>query len=347
MAVPGRIRVVEGNEALLPAVLEFARRTYPEGSHQGRIGYYHWLYERAPGKLSSMLLVLDDQDRVVGTLHRLFLDWHIHDAILQVPTLIDLALDPEYRPSGAGIRLILRGTQDVPHAFVNGSNPNSAPVFRGLRYQEIQGGVWSRLALRPLSALWRTLVFRTFGAVARPIEPQRLNPRYGIQCTSAPSDQLLADLALLANASPATVRPNWTLDSLRWRFFHPQGPRHVLFHGRDATGELLSALVLSLGTTRGLNVVRPLLLVAKDQRSMSDLIKASYRSAKDAGAHAAASYSMDATVIQVLSDLGARKRKDPPATFFHHKRRTDHLLFTDLDIPAGASDLGFDAFPRP
>lgn len=345
MAIAGSLRVVEGSEELLPSVLDFAGRTYPRGGHQRRPDYYHWLYARAPNGLASMLLVLDEQQRVVGALHRLFLEWSIQGEVVLVPTLIDLALDPEHRHSGVGIRLIMRGTRDAPHAFINGSNPNSAPVFRGLRYQELHGGHWSRLALRPLGALWRSLVFRLMGTSARPIRPARLRGQGDIHCTSEPSNALLAEVARNANAVLAAIRPHWTVDSIRWRFFHPDGPRHVLFHRKGPDGTLREALVLSLGSARGLNVVRPLLLVASDRGGTYDLIKVAMRSARTAGAHAFVAFSLDPTVIDVLTQLGARTRKDPPATFFHHKRRTDEVHFTNLAVPAGASDLGFDAFP--
>jgi hypothetical protein len=341
-----RITVVPGSEALHAAVLSHASIMHGARSHQAATGYRHWLYSCAPHVpegIAAMRVALDEQQRVIGIADRLFLPWMVHGTVERIPALIDLSVREEQRSGGAGVRLILSASSDVPHLFVNGSNPNSAPVFRGLRYQELTGGFWGRKVLSPLGTAWKLARQRLMAAQSSRFDLSRLLPHLDAEATCSPTSAVLDELASLTTLDATPVRPHWTTDTLRWRFFHPEGPPHILLTDRSPSGVLQHALIATVGYQRGLHVLRPLLHLGDPARLRLHTAPALVRAATRAGVHVMAVFAWDTTEAQVWRSLGCRARKDVPGTFFQHKRRSDIDQFTEVRVPAAASDLGFDA----
>lgn len=346
MSTAARITVVPGTEDLHPAVLAHAAGMHGGGSHQAAARYRHWLYTCAPHVpegMAAMRVALDEHQQVVGIADRLFLPWMVHGAVERIPALIDLSVRADQRSGGAGVRIILSASGDVPHLFVNGSNPNSAPVFRGLRYQELSGCFWGRRVLAPFATAMQVARSKLLGTATTAFDLQRLVQQLPGGATTGPTDAALEELAALAATDNAPVRPHWTADTLRWRFFHPEGPQHLLLTVRSPGGDLLQALIATVGTQRGLHVLRPLLHVGDVALLRMNSAPRLVRAAVRARVHVMAVFAHDAGEADVWRTLGCRPRKDTPATFFHHKRRGDADRFTDLRVPAAASDLGFDA----
>jgi len=345
MSTAARITVVPGTEELHPAVLGHARAMHGAGAHQASSRYRHWLYTCAPHVpegIAAMRVALDEHQQVVGIADRLFLPWMVHGTVERIPALIDLSVRADHRSGGAGVRIILSASGDTPHLFVNGSNPNSAPVFRGLRYQEVTSCFWGRQVLAPFAMALQVARLKLFGAATTAFDLQRLVQRLDHGATTGPTDAVLEELAALAATDTAAVRPHWTAETLRWRFFHPEGPQHVLIVQRTS-GTLRQALIATVGLHHGLHVLRPVLHLGDATLLRTHSAPALVRAAGQAGVHVMAVFAHDAEEAAVWRTLGCRPRKDTPGTFFHHKRRSDAEHFTDLRIPAAASDLGFDA----
>lgn len=345
MSVATRITVVPGNEVLHTAVLDHARHMHGEGAHQASPRYRRWLYDRAPHVpegITAMRIALDEQQRVVGIADRLFLPWMVHGTVERIPALIDLSVREDQRSGGAGVRLILSASSDVPHLFVNGSNANSAPVFRGLRYQELSGGFWGRRVLSPLSTAWNLARHRITASPKAVFDLRRMLPHLDQEATIAPTAAILEELAALAAADHVAVRPHWTAETLLWRFFHPEGPQHVLIVQRT-NGDLRQALMATVGLHQGLHVLRPVLHMGDTTLLRTHSAPALLRAAMRAGVHVMAVFAWDPAEADVWRTLGCRPRTDTPGTFFQHKRRSDAERFAQVRVPAAASDLGFDA----
>jgi hypothetical protein len=350
MSTAARITVVPGTEDLHTAVLLHARAMHGEHAHQASAGYRHWLYNCAPHVpegLAAMRVALDEHQQVVGIADRLFLPWVVHGTVERIPALIDLSVRADQRTGGAGVRLILGASGDVQHLFVNGSNTNSAPVFRGLRYQEFTGGFWGRRVLAPIATAWQLARRTVLAAPTFAFDPGRMLHHLGSDATTNPADGLLEELAALASTDTTPVRPHWTAEILRWRFFHPEGPRHLLLAARSPGGALLHALVATVGTHRGLHVLRPMLHLGDAALLRTQGAPRLVRAAQRAGVHVMAVFAWDSAEADVWRTLGCHARKDTPGTFFHHRKRIDADRFNDIRIPAAASDLGFDAIVVP
>jgi hypothetical protein len=346
MSAAYRITVVPGTEVLHPAVLAHARAMHGAQAYQASARYRHWLYSCAPHVpegMAAMRVALDEGGQVVGSADRLFMPWMVHGAVERIPALIDLSVRVNQRSGGAGVRLILSASSDVPHLFVNGSNTNSAPVFRGLRYQELDCGFWGRRVLAPIATAWQMVRLRFTAAPTAAFDLRRMLHHLGHGATIAPTPAELDELAALAATDSMPVRPHWTVATLYWRFFHPEGPQHLLLTERTSGGELKQALIATVGTHRGFYVLRPLLHLGDAALLREGSARRLVRAAQRAGVHLLAVFALDIDEAAVWGALGCSPRKAAPATFFHHKRRSDTDRFTQIRVPAAASDLGFDA----
>lgn len=343
-----RITVVPGNEGLHDAVRTHAALMHGAQAHQASARYRHWLYSCAPHVpegIAAMRVALDEQQRVIGIADRMFLPWMVHGTVERIPALIDLSVREEHRSGGAGVRLILSASNDVSHLYVNGSNANSAPVFRGLRYQELTGAFWGRMVLSPLGTAWKLARQRITASPSAAFDMGRMLPYLELEATTTttPTPVMLNELAALAASDPVPLRPHWTADILHWRFFHPEGPPHILLTDRSPSGALQQALIATVGYQRGLYVLRPLLHLGDLALLRTHTAPALLRSATRAGVQVMAVFAWDHSEAQVWRSLGCKERNDTPGTFFQHKRRSDYERFTHVSVPAAASDLGFDA----
>jgi GNAT superfamily N-acetyltransferase len=341
-----RITVVPGNEGLHDAVRSHAALMHGAWAHQASARYRHWLYSCAPHVpegIAAMRVALDEQQRVIGIADRMFLPWMVHGTVERIPALIDLSVREEHRSGGAGVRLILSASTDVSHLYVNGSNANSAPVFRGLRYQELTGAFWGRMVLSPLGTAWKLARQRIAASPGAAFDMGRMLPHLDLEATTTPTAAVLNELAALAASDPVPVRPHWTADMLHWRFFHAEGPPHVLLVQRSPARAIQHALIATVGIHRGLHVLRPLLQLGDVRLLRTHTAPTLVREAARAGVHVMAVFAWDTNESQVWRSLGCLERKDVPGTFFQHKRRSDMERFNHVRVPAAASDLGFDA----
>lgn len=349
MAAPQRVTIRPGSAVPLDAILEFTRRTYGPASHQATERFHRWCYQRNPNRseeLGGAIVAVREDGRVVATVNRLLMAWNVEGVIMPIPAIGDLAVDEEERKGGLGLRMVMRSVQGAQHAFVNGSNPNSSPLFRGLKYQELTGAFWGRLVLAPVRAAARHGLYRAFGR--SPGDHTLLTPRTpdGFTATADPTDELLLRLAAFLNAAPATIKPHWDVPSLRWRFFDAEGPRHLLLFAGDTTGTITAAMLLSAGPRHGIHLCRPIAWRCADAASFSDLLRTAIRLARSSGMDAMAAFSFDPVEAQVMERSGLKRTATAPATFFHHKRRDDAQRFSSPLIQGAVSDMGLEGFQR-
>ncbi|MGB3868027.1 MAG: hypothetical protein WBG34_10495 [Flavobacteriales bacterium] len=341
-----KVKIVRGNDVPLASVLDFCRVVYGAHSHQANPEYYQWAYTENPNcpeGLDSLVIACDDEDRVVGTMNRLLMEWDVKGERMVIPALGDFAVDPAHRKGGLGLRMALTSTKGVEHAFVNGSNPSSSPLFRALKYQELTGGRWFRKVLNPLRASGRYLWYR-LGGSARPSDPLFVQPAIaGYHISDSPNEHLLAGLAALLNRAPAQVKLHWTVDTLRWRFFHPKGPRHIVLFSSQRDGSPSNALFISAGHRKGLRACRLIAHQCSDSTSFAQLLKVAITLLRRSGVDVLLAFTFSAKEAGSLSAAGMREQQDPPATFFHHRRQANMMEADEVLVQGAASDLGMEA----
>ena len=122
------------------------------------------------------------------------------------------------------------------------------------------------------------------------------------------------------------MRIAWTQEGLRWRFFSPTGPRHLLLlRGEDWA-------ILSVGRRSGVTVARLMELGGDDSGFMKPILAA----ASAMGAGVALAHSTQAAFRARLLAAGWRERKDPPSSFVQGVDK--------LAASAAVGDVGFEAF---
>lgn len=344
METGGKVRIVPATEVGPQAIVRFARAVYGPHAHQAREAYHTWLYEANPAcpeGLGHMVVAVDEQGEVVGFVDRMVQTWNVAGRHAAIPAICDLALSPSHRKGGTGLRLILAGTRGVDHAFVNGSNPNSSPLFRSLKYQELHGAVWSRKMLAPLRGVAGHAAFRLLGHPRTPPDLRKARTSAPWHCTQAPDAALCGALVQRLNAHPAAVKLHWTPASFAWRFFHPLGPRHVLVH--DAGQE--NFMLLSVGVHKGVAIARPVAYRHASPADLDHLLRATIEAARSVGCDMLLAFTLVKEEAERMRAAGFRDRRPAPGTFFHHRRRSDADLFAGAWVQGCASDLGLEAIP--
>lgn len=345
----GRTTIVTGLEVDRQAILDFAQRTYGAHAHQARANHLEWSYVQnphAPDGLGHMLVARTEEGRVAGFVNRFLVDWQVHDRTVAIPAITDLAVDEQDRQGGLGLRLVMSAVKGVEHAFVNGSNAHSSPLFRGLKYQEVPGGWWMRRVLAPLRGGTRLLLHKTLGQV--PVTSGFLTTAElasGVRLHDRPDDALLAQVVTLFHTDPAPIKLHWTIEGLRWRFFHPLGPRHLMLSTTTSSGALSSVMLMAAGMQRGIQVCRPVAFRCPDPAHFELLLGTAMRHAKRHGVDACIAFTFDPNEARAMQRLGLARQPVTPATFFHHARRGMPFDPQELRIQGAASDIGFTAIP--
>jgi hypothetical protein len=341
-----KVSILRGNGASLASILDFCGKTYGPHAHQATPGYYQWAYNEnpnCPDGLDSLVIACDNEGRVIGMMNRLLMEWEVNGDRMVIPALGDFAVDAAHRKGGLGLRMALTSTKGVEHAFVNGSNPHSSPLFRALKYQELKGGRWFRKVLNPVRASCRYIWYR-LGGSARPTH--RLLAQHvtdGHHVSGSPNDLLLAGLAELLNSASSTVKPYWTASTVRWRFFHPDGPRHIVLYTSDAAGTPTNAMFISAGHRLGLTVCRLIAHQCSDPTSFAHLLNVAIDLLQRSGIDVLMAFTFNTLEANDLIDAGMREQRDPPATFFHHHRKANIMAPEDVHVQGAASDLGMEA----
>jgi len=336
-----RIRPFEWNE--LGAYSRFAERAFHRG-YQSEESYLRWLYDEnpvAPARWGFHVACVSGN--IVGCVHRLGLEWLVRGESTVVPAIHNLMVEERYR-KGAGLMLILASTSGCRHAFVPGVGPELSPVYEKLGYQQVDT-TWFREVLAPIRGAASIISNRALGprefrlSVGRlRVAAQLAGGRFSID--DRPSDSLLGEIAARMNEEPTVdASPAYSADVLRWRFFHPLGPRHILIHSRVNPGDLFA--VVSLGERNGAILARCVSFRAGDSEGMKSLLLRCRVAAVVAGAHILQIDCAPSPISGLLRRSGARTRGDAPKSFFFHRRRRE--AFSSYRFTGLVGDFGLEA----
>lgn len=345
-ALVSKVSITTGSKVPLEEVIRFGQLMYGPGAYQGNERFYRWAYEENPNCPSGMdgLLLARTQDgRLAGMMNRLFIEWDVRGGRSMIPALGDFSVAPEYRNGGLGLRLALAATSGLEHAFVNGSNPNSSPLFRALKYEEIKGGMWFRKMIRPVHAMATWAWGRTVGTHPKPYQLDQQHAGSTIRISTDPDDELLSRLADLLNTGTATARCHWTMASLRWRFFHPFGPRHAALFTVDWQGRPDNLIMISLSVRKGLKVCRAIAHSCRSGEQFAEMMKDTIDLLRRSGIHVFMAFTFEKEEAKAYRAMGMTELRKDPGTFLYQRRKAGRIPPQDILVQGAASDLGMDA----
>lgn len=315
------------------ALLDFNAEMYGKASYQASRRYLDWLYAQNPaGRGLGDCLIALEQDSIVGCIHRMRLPCITEQGEATLASLQNHVVSPKLR-AGAGIMLLQRAVKGERFAFSPGVSGRLQEAYRRLGYEELPS-YWLMRMLRPLKAVAER-VARLASRGRWPSARLRLTapatPFRALSVTLAPST---LQLQRLADSLTAQARKHegsyvaWNTALLGWRYFSPNGPRHLLVEKQANQ----AWAVLSYGVKSGFNVVRLLEYDdADDPTFMSDVM----RTARRIGASVALAYTTSSQVRDRLVRSGWRPRGQPPASFATGAGK--------LSLSAGATDVGFES----
>ncbi|HKW74838.1 MAG TPA: hypothetical protein VJN64_04875 [Terriglobales bacterium] len=326
----------------LPAYLDFARLAWGADSPQASARRLEWLYSASPitQGMERDLLVLRQRDRIIGAHHRMRIPWNIRGERLIVPSLHDLAVLPEYR-TGGGLQLILAALAREAHVALFGLSEAADQIYQRMRV--------------PTIPLWWLQKLRNPARIAMQMSAARLDfppPRF----PALKSDRFTSDLETLSTPTPtdseinaalslrpqADAFPDWDTATFRWRYFHPLGPRNLLFLARKNNSALARAVV-SLGVRNGVLTARIVELLSQENSAVAPVLAAIERYLDRLRVPLAFAVTGSETVLEHLISAGYKLRSNQPgARWFAQKKTAVPETFW---ISGGAWDFGCDSGP--
>ena len=234
-------------------------------------------------------------------------------------------VDPAIR-SGPGVLLLRRSTRDTDIAVAPGVEEKLAPIYQRLRFHETEGA-WLQ---KPLSHLRIVagLMRARFGGGSRLLIPE---PRAAddVAVTTSPTDRQLAELCDEMRRQEQEDGIDWSEDLVRWRYFDPQGPKHMLIRSRSSA----AFAVLALGRRKGVRTMRLMNVASGGQSGWLAVVE---RVARHTGAALGLAFTTDLRVREQLQAAGWVRRSAKTSTFSTSPTLTR--------LSPAATDLGFEAF---
>lgn len=320
------------------AFLTFARDMWGRHSPQARPGFLRWALDHNPhGRPSAVDFFIALADgRVVASHRRMRVPWRVEGEARVGVSLYDLAALPEHR-QGVGAQLVLRAIAGESIVLAAGLSPDAQRLYERLRAPKIRLYGLQRVLSPPrwLSQRVRSELGTGFGAPPRVAEDLRVRG-VQLQITSHPDDRTLSAAAALPAPDPG---PAWDAPGLRWRFFHPEGPRAVLVQAR-VDGALAARAVVSVGLRQQARVARVVDAVVPDPKLWPALSAGIDRAARRSHASVALLATSDPVAADALRAQGWSPRpEDPVAAAFFRGVAVDPAR---LRLWGGAWDLGVD-----
>lgn len=316
-------------DADLPGLLRASAAEFGAEGYQQTRRYLDWLYRANPaGRGFGDGLVARRGGEIVGCVHRMILPLAGPDGPQTLAVLHNHFVEESAR-SGPGVLLLRRAVKDVAVGFSPGVQAPLDQVYRRLGFVEHPGS-WLIRVLDPVGAALGYARARLGARGPLRLDARRIERRFGSSATFVPSEAQIERLcnAMRAAAPPEAAAVAWTPALVRWRFFDPLGPRHLLVS--DPESEALA--VIAPGMRHSLRVAR---LVEAAGPVTPRFLAQVERAMRAAGAVLGLSFSTDPFMVRSLQAGEWRVRGNETFSF-----RTPGL---PLKLTAAASDVGFEA----
>lgn len=324
---------------------DFARKYYGDDAYQAKEDYINWLYRENP--LSSdendfLIGVHTERNILVGCIHKMQMKWAINGKTFSMPALHNLIVDEEHR-HGIGFMLVMAAVAGEEQAHMPGVEEPFSNFYKTLKYQKINAH-WYRKLLKPISASFLLVTKKMIDrkGSATYFDPEamiKIDGNYKVEFS--PNKDLLQQIASSLNEkNKDTYAPFWTEEQIKWRFFHPIGPRSILIY-ENFQDSIKNFAIVSMGPRKGLNISRILALKSSSEQSLDKLLKNIFNLLSDQGSHLIQLVSADKNLNNSLKSIGWNHLKDSPDTYFYHRNRNQR--FADYSFTGSAGDFGFEA----
>lgn len=223
------MRLREGTEADVPAVVELLKASLGEGAIPRTVEFWRWKHCRSPFGPSPFWIAETDE-RIVGV--RVFLrwTWTVNSRKIESVRAVDTATHPDFQGKGIFSKLTLRGVDELTRrgvAFVfNTPNEKSRPGYLKMGWSTVgKSTLW--VAPRKLGALVRVARSRlerrqTPGA---PDEEDRTEP---VRSEALRMDGVARLLDAAETRSSRRYRTALDVRYLEWRYASCPGYRYGL-----------------------------------------------------------------------------------------------------------------------
>jgi hypothetical protein len=327
----------------LPAYLEFARLAWGADSPQASPSRIEWLYSANPVTqgMERDLLVLRQGDRIIGAHHRMRIPWSIRGERMIVPSLHDLAVLPEYR-TGGGLQLILAALAREAHVALFGLSEAADQIYQRMRVPTVPLW-WLQKLPKPMRVVAQMAAARLdFPPPRFPVLKPDGFSQGDIEILSTPSPSNSEIQAALALRPETEAFPDWDISTFRWRYFHPLGPRNVLFLARKNNSRLARAVV-SLGVRNAVFTARIVELLSLEDSAVAPLLAAIEGSLDRLRVPLTFAVTGSQSILEALKSAGYKLRANQPgARWFAQKKPSAPAKFW---VSGGAWDFGCDSGP--
>lgn len=308
----------------VPQLLAASARHFGSVSYQATEGYLRWLYAENPAASDYQdCIVARRNGGIVGCMHRLVLPLLGGGRFV---ALHNHFVDPAVR-SGSGVLLLLQASKGADIAVAPGVEEKLAPIYRRLRYHDVDG-VW---LAKPFSYLRVATGIGLAKLGVNSARAVKLPPSQSdIIVTATPSTEQISELRRRMVAKEAAYDGiSWTDELVRWRYFHPDGPRHILILSCSTD----CYAVVAIGTRRGVRTARLMAIDCSADQTWLSIVEAV---SKNAGMALGLAFTTEKGVANALTKSGWKPRWNKTHTFSSPKQ----LGF----ISPAATDLGFESF---
>ena len=320
---------------------------FGKNSYKASRSFFDWLYYYNPysTSLDVTALVEKSDGKKIACINLILLEWNIGGEIFILPSLTDLYIDVNSRRGLFSIKFIQNSLSKFKYAFVNGSNINSAPIFRFLKMKEINDIRWFKVCINKFGSGIRYLQTKIGIDKFNDLDKKGLEQNFDNDCIlhSDPPDELIHELVDFFNSSDDHVKVQWTFESLRWRFYHNLGPRHFTIVSRNDIGRIDSAIIASIGQVQCFNVSRIVLTRYTNNSKFISLLNSLVQHLRANGVHFFMMFTQHDSVANFLMNIGGIETiEKKPATFFYSNEKASYSHFNNVKIFGGYSDYGFD-----
>lgn len=318
----------------LEALLRFAAAYYGPDSHQARRTRFEWLYRENPlsqGPSKDLIVAVTESGEIAGCHWKTRLPWRFLGERAVIPSLHDLAILPEYR-QGQGLPLVLAALAGEQRAALLGLSPTSEAIYQRMRCPEV-----------PMQRFEKVLSYvRTslgMMGLARPRRSETLilrNEAISLQASANPGDTMLRDALAIPSAGPCGL--DWSMDSFRWRFFHPLGPQHVLVLQGPESAPTARA-IFSYGLRRGAVMARLVDVAVAEPGGLSEILSAVECTLRRLGVAVATAATTSRAAHAWFFAHGWKTQQGVSARFFLRSKEG----MPEAEIWGGSYDYGYDA----